>query len=295
VDGLAKGLLSCKELPSGILWAYSDEHFKEIKRSGTTRFLDALAQLKARRLALEMDEQFRITGRCLLSEHDDPHAQYEAWSTANAEAEFSDNHFLGILSRLFGAENSDQLKAMPDPLERDISALLSAAGLGDALTDKIADIARDTMQETISLLLAEDHQLQSLREALGTHRGRASNAAERNNPLQDLWATIGPTLPGMTADQFFGFDPLTKGKYVEWPLFLGIVGCYMVLNMIGFSPDKKLARIERMPASTSDAHHVAYGAYCDAVLSADARLCTKARAIYRYRNLSTQICRLVNT
>ena len=293
VDDLAKGRLSFKSSPQ-VLWVYSDEHFREIKRSGSTRFLDALARLKAQRLELET-EQFRITGRMRLTEYPDPHALYEAWSKANADTELSDDHFLGILSRLFGAANADQLKAMPEVLEREISTLLGAAGLADALRDKIAEVARDTMQDTISLLTAEDHQHQVLRETLGTHRGRASNVAKRNNPLQDLWATVSPSMPGVTADQFFGFEPIAKGGDVDLPLFLGMVGCYMVLNMIGFSPDEKLARIERMPAIASDANHVAYGAYCDAVLSADRRLCTKARAIYKYRNISTEVYRLDRT
>jgi hypothetical protein len=294
VDDLTKGLLSFKNSPQ-VLWVYSDEHFREIKRSGSTRFLDALARIKAQRLELEMNEQFRITGRMRLSEYADPHALYEAWSKANAETELSDDHFLGILSRLFGAANTDQLKAMPEVLEREVSTLLGTAGLADALRDKIAEVACDTMQDTISLLTAEDHRLQSLRETLGTHRGRASNVAKRNNPLQDLWATISPGMPGVTADQFFGFEPIAKGEDVDLPLFLGMVGCYMVLNMIGFSPDEKLARVERMPAIASDANHVAYGAYCDAVLSADRRLCTKARAIYKYRNISTEVYRLART
>jgi hypothetical protein len=48
-------------------------------------------------------------------------------------------------------------------------------------------------------------------------------------------------------------------------------------------------REKRVPANMSDAHHVAYAAFCDGLLSEDSRMCEKALAIYKYRKIGTGV------
>ena len=95
----------------------------------------------------------------------------------------------------------------------------------------------------------------------------------------------------MTADQYFGFDPVDKQGYKEWPIFLGIVGCHTMLNVLGFRPDGGLTKPSDIPGILSDGSHIAHAAYCQGLLSRDQKLIAKARAIYRYKNIGTQVFR----
>ena len=44
---------------------------------------------------------------------------------------------------------------------------------------------------------------------------------------------------GVSCDQFFGFDPVDKQGYELWPLYLGIIGCNAVMDILGFQAEKK--------------------------------------------------------
>lgn len=291
VDDISKGSLAFKA-DSSIVWVYSNEHFNEIQRAGDTRFLDVLGRLRAQKLELKVDDAFRITNEGYLSGDVDPQSLYQVWPDANAEVEFSGDYFSSVLSRFFGADNAEALAYLPESFEREVSTLLESAGLLDAEQREQVTTARRQMETIVFEHLAERPHLETQRAALGMHSGRAGNLSGNDNPLEDVWDIIGKTMPGVTADQVFGFDPPEKGDYEEWPLYLGIVGCYAVLNMIGLRPDEKLARVERMPAIMSDASHAGFAAYCNALLSSDRRFCDKARAIYRYKRIGTEVLTL---
>ncbi len=290
VDDISKGLL---ELPNSddIVWVYSNEHFNEIQRAGDSRFLDVLRRLRAQKLELRIDGDFRMTGAAYLSGKVDPYDLYDSWCKAKAEVKFLGDYFFPALSRLFGADNADTLSSLPESFEREASIFLQAGGLLDDAQKEQVETARKAM-ETLFEHLVERPSLETFREALGTHGGRGGNLIKHENPLEELWSIIAKTTPGITADQFFGFDPPEKYGYDELPIYLGIIGCYIVLNMIGLRPDEKLARVDRMPAITSDASHAGYASYCHALLSEDRRLCEKAKAIYRYKNIVTRVLHL---
>lgn len=61
LDEISKNRMEL-EAPDDTVWVYSDESFNEIKRANDMRFLDVLKNLKARKLELELDNQFRLTG-----------------------------------------------------------------------------------------------------------------------------------------------------------------------------------------------------------------------------------------
>jgi len=52
--------------------------------------------------------------------------------------------------------------------------------------------------------------------------------------------------------------------------------------MLGISPDKGLAKRDKIKNIMSDGQHVGMASYCNALLSADQRFSNKARAIYTY-------------
>jgi len=65
-----------------------------------------------------------------------------------------------------------------------------------------------------------------------------------SRPALAIWKLLKDKSPGLSADQFYGFDPIDKQGYETWPLFLGVAGCHTVLNFIGFRPDEGLAKVE---------------------------------------------------
>lgn len=295
IDEISKGSFSLPS-DSSFLWVYSNEHFAEIERAGDTRFVDVLRDLKAQKLELKLNNRFQITGEAHLCAPTDPHVLFEAWREAQAEVPATFDYFSTVVSRLFGAANEDALAQVPSAFERDVGTLLSMAGLLEESHAKALAIARDAVSEMITEHLAERPHLESQRVAFGTHGGRGSNLADHENPLEGLWELMREASPeiaeAVTPDQFFGFEPVYDTGYESWPLYLGIVGCYTMLNMVGLRPDEKLSRVARMPAIMSDAAHVGHAAYCQGLISADRRLCDKAKAIYRFKGIATQVVRL---
>ncbi len=92
---------------------------------------------------------------------------------------------------------------------------------------------------------------------------------------------------GMNCDQFFGFAPIDNQGYELWPVYLGIVGCNAVMDILGFQAEKKCRKISKIHNVRSDAGHIGMGAYCSAILSEDKRLVKRAKAIYEYKNIVT--------
>lgn len=78
LDALSKNRMTL-QVPNDTVWVYSNENFNEIKRSKNMRFLDVLANLKARMLELEFDKNFMLTERAFLYEFRDPHELYSQW------------------------------------------------------------------------------------------------------------------------------------------------------------------------------------------------------------------------
>jgi len=60
--------------------------------------------------------------------------------------------------------------------------------------------------------------------------------------------------------------------------------------MIGISPDKGLAKREKIKNIMSDGQHTGMASYCNALLSADRGIIDKARCIYTYLgNITTPL------
>lgn len=289
IDDLSKDDLSLK--PSDkVIWIYSHENLCEIRRSGNeARFLDALERIKARKLELILNGNFRITGEAKILEYKSPHEDYESYLEAVTDCEMDPSANLELLARLFGAENNEEILSHPHSFENNIRALLEPHGLYDEDMKIKVEKIRDELEEFVSGPLQEVRNLETTREAFGTHKGRAGNLADRDNPIEDIWSIVKKGANGMTEDQYFGFDPIDKQGYETWPMFLGIVGCHTMLNVLGFRPDTGLTKTDDLPGIQSDGSHVGHAAYCQGLLSRDKKLLAKARAIYRYKNIGTQV------
>jgi len=133
VDDISKGDLSLK--PSDkVVWVYSHESFAEIKRSGSPRFLDVLEDLKAVKLDLVLDSNFKITGEARFLEHRSPSEEYESYLEAISDTKQDDSSGLEFIARLFGADNKDKVTSHPQSFEENIRSLLEPHGLYDGET-----------------------------------------------------------------------------------------------------------------------------------------------------------------
>lgn len=289
VDDISKGDLSLKS--SGeVVWIYSYESFCEIRRSGNgDRFLDALESIKARRLELTLDDNFRMTEAAQIFEYKSPHEEYNSYLEAVSDCEIDQSSNLEFMARLFGAENNAALFSHTSSLENNIRALLEPHGLYDEETKTKVERIRAELTQFINGPLQNIGSLETTREAFGTHKGRAGNLASLENPIQEIWDLVKKSANRLTPDQYFGFDPIDKQGYGNWPMFLGIVGCHTMLNILGFRPDDGLTKTDDIPGILSDGSHIGHAAYCQGLLSRDRKLLVKARAIYRYKNIATQV------
>lgn len=288
VDDISKGDLPLK-LSDQVTWVYSHENFAEIKRSGSLRFLDVLKDLKAVKLELIVDLNFKMTGGAHFLEYRPPNEEYESYLEAISSTDGLDKSSdLEFLARLFGADNKDKVTSHPNSFEENIRSLLEPHGLYEGETKLKVERIKNELTEFVSGPLQEVVELEVARKAFGTHKGRAGNLARKENPIKELWEIVKKGVPGITADQYFGFDPIDKQGYEEWPMFLGIVGCHTMLNFLGFRPDDGLTVPTDIPGILSDGSHIGHGAYCQGLLSRDKKLLAKARAIYRYKNIATQ-------
>lgn len=285
---VAKGHFNLKPDPS-FVWVYSNEHFNEIRRGTDTSPLDVLSQLRAQKLELKLNNAFQITGEFCLRGDVDPRTLYDNWHESNAEAGFQEDFLSPVLARMLGAENDETLAGLPELFEHEVTGALQSAGLLDDSQQERITRARGAMKSMLFEHLAKPPDLEELREALGTHGGRGGNLMKDQNPLAVFWNTIGQKFPGVTADQIFGFEQLEAGESDQSPIYLGVIGCYLAMNIFGLCPDEKLRRGRRLPAIMSDACHAGYAAYCDVLLSADRRFCDKASAICKYKNIPTQV------
>ena len=289
VDDISKGELSLK--PSDkVIWIYSHENLGEIRRSGKEdRFLDALESIKARKQELTLDGHFRMTGEAQILKYRSPHEEYSSYLEAISDCEIDQSSDIEFIARLFGAENKKDILSHPASFESNIRTLLEPHGLYDEKTKKMVEKVRYELTQFVNGPLQDVGSLETTREALGTHKGRAGNLAGLENPIEAIWHIVKKSANRMSPDQYFGFDPIDKKGYESWPLFLGIVGCHTMLNVLGFRPDDGLTKTTNIPGILSDGSHIGHAAYCQGLLSRDIKLLAKARAIYRYKNIATQV------
>ncbi|EBD6891087.1 hypothetical protein LIO23_003712 [Salmonella enterica] len=110
LDEISKNRMEL-EAPDDTVWVYSDESFNEIKRANDMRFLDVLKNLKARKLELELDNQFRLTGRAFLHNYCEPKDMYQQWLDNISEVNVDElmQSQMQFLARLAGADNYNEI------------------------------------------------------------------------------------------------------------------------------------------------------------------------------------------
>ncbi|MBW3697024.1 hypothetical protein EK599_15085 [Vibrio sp. T187] len=272
-----------------LIWIYSKEHFAEIRRSNEPeKYLDVLNDIDAKMLDLVLDESWKITGEARLIEYGTPYQHYEKYIEAMGDVDFDDTIFDPFQVWVNGGGDEEPLKELSENLARQIIPLVSYVPIDSTeLTDKFASI-RPECDSMVSELVSNGNDIKKTRAAFGDEKG-AIGSITGEQQVKQIWELISPVMAGadISCDQFFGFDPIDKQGYAVWPMYLGIIGCNSVMDILGFLAEKKCRKINKIHNVRSDAGHIAMGAYCSAILSEDKRLVKRAKAIYEYKNIGT--------
>jgi hypothetical protein len=267
-----------------VQWVYSKEHFAEIRRSDNPqKYLEVLRNINAKLLELEL-ENSKITGTAKLSEAGSPEEKYSEYVEAISQVEFNDRLFDALLAWVNGGGDERSLRAIPELFLSQIQALNEQ--LPASLRVQHNEVPNSGFIKMLEQMVSTGNDINKTREMFGGGNGRFGSVSGESQLLQ-IWEIIKPACNGITSDRFFGFDPAIKQGYDSFPLFLGIVGCCAVLDIIGFQAEKKGRKLEKIQNVRSDATHIGMGAFCSAILSADRRLAKRAKAIYEYKKIGT--------
>ena len=270
-------------------WVYSKEHFAEIKRADDPeKYLNVLNEIGAKMLDLILDENWKITGEARLIEDLTPFENYQNYIEAIGNVEFDETIFDPFQVWMNGGGDEGPLKELSDNLANQVLQLTSDLPYNTTgMPNKIGAI-KPELDSMVDDMISNGNDIKKTRAALGDKKGTIGAVSEEHQIAQ-IWEIISPTMEdsGMNCDQFFGFEPIDNQGYELWPVYLGIVGCNAVMDILGFQAEKKCRKISKIHNVRSDAGHIGMGAYCSAILSEDKRLVKRAKAIYEYKNIVT--------
>lgn len=269
--------------PERFIWVYSHVHLDEVYRNGNTDALDGMRALKAVEVCDVMNEYFQSVGDIRLGDYVDPYERYERHLEAISGFEGSNDHYIEYLIRSFGADNFEELQQTPEQLREAVERLTSA--VDDERKDDLVSQARAVSEEMAGVVdqhLKDRVPIDQTRAALGVSSEERKRIEKTLSPIDEVWNLIAPGIPGVSKDQFFGFEPIPGIEGVQHTQHGAICGAHIVLNMIGISPDKGLAKRDKIKNIMSDGQHTGMASYCNALLSADRGIINKARCIYTY-------------
>jgi hypothetical protein len=274
-----------------IQWAYSTEHFVEIQRSDSAeKYLSVLSAIGAKLLDIQ-SEKGKILDKATLHSDGDPYLHYQRFLETRDEHPIDDSIFDPFLAWINGGGDEGIFRALPQRIAEQVTDLLK--GIPSASTDLPSNSIVE-MRDVFDEVADRGNDIASMRKAFGLGKGGAGGISG-SDPIRDIWNVIGSVCGAVTCDEFFGFAPRDLQGYKIWPKYLGIVGCCAVLDLLGFQAEKKCRKIEGIPNVRSDSAHIAMGAFCSAILSADRRLTRRASAIYKYTDCGTAVLLLTLT
>lgn len=272
-----------------IKWVYSKEHFAEIRRSNNSeKYLGVLNNIGAIMLDLMLDENWKITGEARLIEHATPFEHYQDYIEATGDVEFNETVFDPFQVWVNGGGDEGPLRDLSDNFADQILQLTSDLPYDTSEVTSKVEAIKPEFDSMVDDLISNGNDINKTRAAFGDEKGAIGGVSGKNQITQ-IWGIISPVMKGsdISCDQFFGFDPIEKQGYKLWPMYLGIVGCNAVMDILGFQAEKKCRKISKIHNVRSDAGHIGMGAYCSAILSEDKRLVKRAKAIYEYKNIGT--------
>jgi hypothetical protein len=275
--------------PERFVWSYSSVHLDEMHRGGNTDALKGMAALKAVEVRDVLDKDFKSNGNVRILDYIDPTSRYESHLDAISGTGDSEDLIIEHLLRIFGADNFSELSMTPEKLVEEIDRLTT--GIDDSKKEELRNKVNDVsiqMAESIDEHLSNRMPIDDTRNAMGVSSEARKTLEKSKSPIDEIWKLIEPTMIGTDKDVFFGFRPNPVTPEIPHTQHGAIGSGHIVLNMIGFNPDKGLANRNKIKNILSDSQHLGMASYCQGLLSSDFRLCNKANAIYEYLGLSVR-------
>jgi hypothetical protein len=268
----------------GVQWVYSKEHFAEIRRSKVPlKHLGALDQLGARLLDIDLIN-WKYSGSATLSESLSATEAYEQYLASTNEVPFDAKGLQVLMAWFNGGADSEAAMRVPDELEEQLRQLV--AGLPPELIPENIQEASSQFRKAMAEMVSHGNNIERTRQALGVGKG-AAGGITGHDPIRQIWQLVAPNAPGLTCDQFFGFEPIEAIGQGPWTAYEGIIRCCAMLDIVGFQAEKKARDPEKIENVMSDAAHIAAAAFCSAVISSDRRFARRAKAIYEYKGVGT--------
>lgn len=281
-------------------WVYSNEHFTEAYRGGATlanELLDVLGRAKARKIDIELDQDWKITDTASVLGFQNPHDLYQQFLENIDDPSGALSLFHPLQAYLHGNSAALEPTKFAESFSTTMHSLISDVegallqpehlqGIGLAISSTAASLA-----EALESVAPELRPIAETRRQYTTRQ--LSDLDSADSPIVDqIWTLIGDSLSGIKKDSLFGKFQPTSNNEQKNSVFLGILQCYSVLNLVGYMPDHKMAHPRKIPGINSDATHVGYGAFCAVFASGDRRQCLKAQAAYEYFGCHTQVWNL---
>lgn len=267
-----------------VQWVYSKEHFAEIRRSKVPeRHLSALDLLGARLLDIDLIN-WKYSGSASLIETLSATDAYEQYLASTHEVPFDPKGLQVLMAWLNGGADSEAAMRVPDELEEQIRQLVAV--LPPELVPGNIHEASSEFRKVIAEMVSHGNNIERTRQALGVGKG-AAGSITGHDPIRQIWHMVAPNAPGLTCDQFFGFEAIEAMGQASWTAYEGIIRCCAMLDIVGFQAEKKARDPEKIENVMSDAAHIAAAAFCSAVISADRRFARRAKAIYEYKGVGT--------
>lgn len=271
-----------------VRFAYSSIHFDEMIRTGNLEMLIGMKALNAVLLVTNEHGEYEIDSIGVCLDYVDPHERFEKYRRDYVELPEAESSINELLLRILGADNLGELKTIPDTLLELASEMEQYPGEGVNELQERAKLASSDLEKLILGDLSITRPLKKTRSDFGYPKGATSLHENDQNPIDKIWERLSPKLSGVTKEQFFGFEALPTLE-VERSRIGDVAGCHLILNMIGYHPDKGLPDREKIKNILSDGQHLGYGSMCGCFLTSDHRLYKKADAIFKYRNYASQV------
>lgn len=288
---------------NNIIWAYSDEHFGEINRhNDENQCFDVLEYLKARKVKIQLDNKYKITDECVLYHYEDPRVLYNEYLDTINEYKNISIQFAPLQTFFYGNTESLNIDNYIDLFKSNLNSLTQDIVDDNKTLGKLYDSLISNVTEQLkSSLNASQNKIQPLDKTrkLITKKQLSDLKHEDGIIVDQIWTHVNHYFEkySISKDQLFGKDKLpfltNRTEESKQTVVEGIVQCHTLLNHLGYWPDEKLTRPSKIFGINSDASHIAHGFFCTGILSADDRLCRKARAMYEYFGKTDSVFQLV--
>ncbi len=299
IQYIYEGKLGLKKTPH-ITYVFSNENLKEYSKHKDPRFFDVLRDLEARKLEIQLDDEFRIKDEAIILPYKDPEEIYNERLELYESKMDSEDIATSILALAYGDKNSLNPGEMKELL---INSIMSP--LKD-LWNETEIVLPDEIMSNLNLFLEQlgtlfqnaikgihnqTMPIDKMRKAF-SKKQLSTLSSDNGKIIDQISELIDGKIPNKYKDQMFGKEPI---DYIQKKTtsYTSVRTCYSSLNIVGYKPDSGLTKKNRVESSLYDAAHVANAIFCDVMISSDKKLCEKTKAIYEYFGINTMVVQAV--